>query len=201
MPSSEAGERLGARLRRFERTATKLEREFRKGAFTRTDLEALYEGLFVAAIVEFEKFLERLFMDAVLGKSSYPPSRVATRLDVRSSQVLDSLIRGTRRYVDWLPYSDTEHRAKLYLRGGRPFTDLDSSERNTIDRWLWLRNAIAHASKHSQDVFADHVIAGIPLPPRERTPAGFLRSQIRPDVTRFANILAEMRAVAAKLCR
>ena len=70
-----------------------------------------------------------------------------------------------------------------------------------MERWQWTRNAIAHASQHSTKVFNEHVIAGTPLPPRERTPADFLRSEVRTGVTPFENVLDEMRGVAATLCR
>src|SRR4051812_10605247 len=110
MASSEAADQLARRLRRYERTAARLDKQLRSGALTRSDVEALYEGLFIAAFVEFEKFLERVFHEIMLGKASFPSSRVVPRLDVRSPQVLDPLMRGTRRYVDWMPYNETEQR-------------------------------------------------------------------------------------------
>jgi hypothetical protein len=123
-------------------------------------------------MVEFELFLEQLFMNVMLGKMTYPASRVSTRIDVRSAQVLDPLIRGSRPHADWFPYHETEQRAKRYLRGGRPFTEVDASDKDAIEKWLWIRNAIAHSSRHSCEVFKRRLIGGLPLPPRERTPQG-----------------------------
>ena len=199
--SGDAADALDRRLRRLERTARKIERAFDDGSLTRTDLEALYEGLFIGAIVEFERFVSDLFTGILLRKVAYSGRRVTPRVELRSGVILTPLLNAGRQYVDWLPYHETERRAKTYLRGGRPFTEVAASEKKGMERWLWTRNAIAHASQHSDRVFQANVIAGTPLPPRERTPAGFLRSEIRIGVTRFENILDEMRGVAATLCR
>ena len=201
MQASEAAAALDRRLTRLQRTARKVERSFDDGSLTRTDLEALYEGLFIGAVVAFERFIESLFTGIVLNRVVYAGGRIVPRIDVRSAGVLEPLLNAGRSYADWLPYHETEKKANVYLRGGRPFTDVGATEKQRMDRWLWTRNAIAHASKHSVRVFTDNVIAGTPLPPRERTPAGFLRSELRPGVTRFENALDEMRGVAATLCR
>ena len=158
------------------------------------------EGLFIGAIVEFESFLELLFMGVVLRKTLYPGGTVTPRIDVRSQGVLEEVLLDGRRYVDWFPYSLTETRAKSYLRGGRPFSSLSISQKQSLERWLWIRNAVAHSGRHAQQVFEKNVIGTTPLPPRERTPAGFLRSEIRSGVTRFEHTLDEMRGIAATLC-
>lgn len=200
--SSEVADAFDRRLRRLERTAKKVERAFDGESLTRSDLEALYEGLFINAVVEFERFIERLFLGIVLSNVSCGASaRVAPRVDVRSLSVLVPLVNAGRSYADWLPYHETEKRARTYLRGGRPFTDLAASDKQRIEHWLWTRNVIAHGSQHASRIFREQIIAMTPLPPRERTPAGFLRSEIRPGVTRFQNVLDEMRGVAASLCR
>jgi hypothetical protein len=195
-----AAKAFDRRLDRFERTASKLERALDKGTLTRRDLEALYEGLFIGAIVEFESFLELLFMGVVLRKTLYPGGKVTPRIDVRSQGVLEEVLLDGRRYVDWFPYALTETRAQSYLRGGRPFSLLSSSQKQSLERWLWIRNAVAHSGRHARQVFERKVIGTTPLPPRERTPAGFLRSEIRSGVTRFEHTLDEMRGIAATLC-
>jgi hypothetical protein len=201
MPSpAENAERFKKRVRRFELTAERLERTFDSGSLTRRDLEALYEGLFLGAVVELETFLELLFTSIMLGRISYGGGRVVPRVEVRSSAVLADILHEGKRYIDWFPYSETETRAKSYLRGGRPFTLLTLSQKDSLQRWLWIRNAIAHSGKHAQDVFERNVIGPTPLPPRERTPAGFLRSEIRKGVSRFEHNLDEMKSVAVTLC-
>lgn len=200
MTPTESAEYFSRRVRRFERTAVKLERAFDAGSLTRTDLEALYEGLFIGAVVEFEAFLELLFKNIMLRRTVYPGRRVVPRIDVRSSVVLEDVLHEGKRYLDWFPYAETEKRAASYLRGGRPFCTLSNTHKDSIQRWLWIRNAVAHSGEHARAVFERNVIGATPLSPRERTPAGFLRSEIRRGVTRFQHILAEMRGVVLTLC-
>ena len=199
--SVDAADALDRRLRRLQRTGTRIEQVAQGGSLVRADLEALYEGLYIGAITNFEQFVADLFSGILLGQVIYASRRrVVPRVDVKSSVVLTPLLNAGRPYVDWLPYRLTEERASTYFRGGRPFADVVPVEKQRMERWLWTRNAIAHASPHSNRVFVGQVIAGTPLPPRERTPAGFLRSEIRAGVTRFENVLDEMRGVAATLC-
>jgi hypothetical protein len=151
-------------------------------------------------VVEFETFLEFLFSNIMLGKTVYPAGRVVPRIDVRSPLVLVDVLHEGKRYIDWFPYSETERRANSYLRGGRPFTQLSATQKHSVETWLWIRNAVAHSGKHAQSVFEQNVVGSTPLPPRERTPAGFLRSEIRKGVTRFEHTLDEMRGVVISLC-
>jgi hypothetical protein len=52
-------------------------------------------------------------------------------------------------------------------------------------------------------MFEQEVIGALTLMPRERTPAGFLRSIFRtaPVETQYENLVGEMAIVALKLCR
>jgi hypothetical protein len=72
-----------------------------------------------------------------------------------------------------------------------------------IERCLIIRNAIAHRSRHSHDRFQQEVLGSTPLPPRERTPAGYLRSSFRsgPRQTRYENLTAELLRLARRLAQ
>lgn len=195
---------LRKRLTGIERTRSKMEKLFYQGGLSRRDIEAVYEGLYIGAITSLEGFLEDLFYQILVGNVSYSKNRVVPRVNFSSRQVLHEVILSGKRYVDWLPYNLTEERSRIYLRGGRPFTWLDKSDKDKIQKWLWTRNAIAHVSKHSHKVFQDNVIAGLTLPPRERSPAGYLRSQIRvyPTVfTRFESVTSDITLIAYKLTK
>lgn len=124
---------------------------------------------------------------------------IRPRAQFRSRQVLRDFVLGGRPYVNWLPFDRTMARASAFLRGGRPFSAVNATDLRLMQDWMKTRHAIAHTSAHAERVFLRDVVRGIPLPPRQRTPAGFLRSQLRPGVSRFENVLREMEGIARKI--
>jgi len=145
----------------------------------RRDIERVYEALFLNVVASFEAFVEELFIGLLVDQhglaSSYPDVR--PRAIVRSHQVARALVLGgKRRYVNWLPYSETEEHAKIFFTGGRPFTSLPAQFRQELELCCVIRNAIAHRSRHANDVFVRTIVSAMTLAPRERTPAGYLRS-------------------------
>ena len=190
---------MSSRLSRFighlnalEATRKKVERLYSSGKLVRRDIERIYEGLYLDAITSFESTLETLFISYLTGSLS--KRGVIPRVEVRSPTVArDMLLGGDRRFVDWLPYEKTENRAKAFFRGGRPFTDLDTNKKEVLKHVMKIRNAIAHQSAHAIGQFEKLLDEeNLPLPPRERTPAGFLRSKIDPTTTRYQFYVAQI---------
>lgn len=164
----------------------------------------MYEALFLNLHTTFEAFLEELFVGLLVSDRGFESSRadIVPRIQVRSFQVARDIVAGPRRpYRDWMPYDRTEEIADHLFRGGRPFSELSANEKATLQRTAAIRNAIAHQSRHALRKFEKSVISGVPLPSRERTPAGYLRGRFRvaPPQTRYENIAAELSAVARKL--
>lgn len=190
---------LTARLRTTEATRTKVEFLVTSGSMTRREAERVYEGLFMRAITTLEAFLEELFFLTVLGESGHPRARALPRAHFRSRAVLSEFVLGGRDYVDWLPYRATEDRASVYLRKGRPFTELSDGQKSKIRQWHLTRNAIAHPGRHAQIQFRRKVIGEMTLLPHEKTPAGFLGSTLRPNLRRFESILGEMQKIGSDL--
>ena len=206
MPTSRAdvAADLLNKFRRAERTREKVEGLYRRGELSRADVETVYEGLLLQSATHLENFLEDLFRRTVLGSLDFPPSRVVPRVAVGSNLVLTGLLlMGGKRYIDWLPYERTKELAGRFLRGGRPFSELTSTDEAALDRVARTRNAVAHKSPHALDVFERLVIGGAPLLPSERSPAGYLRSQFRisPPVTQLESMFGDMARVASQLCR
>ena len=183
-------------LRHLERIARKTETQYASGTLARRDSEVLYEGLFIKSLVAFEKFLSDLFVAIMLGKTQHDRRYVLSKVSVRSTQAAESIILGGSRYVEWLPYDNTLNRARAMLRSGRPFDRLSSTDEASIRRWMAIRNTIVHSSAHSEALFQRRIIAGRHLSQAERTPGGFLQSQIRSGVSQFVHISQEMRAIA-----
>ena len=100
-----------------------------------------------------------------------------------------------------MPYEKTEKRAEAFFRRGEPFTRLENDDKKMInDDLLIIRNVIAHKSHHARDRFKKFA-GNYPLPPKEQTPASFLRSKIDPDTTRQQFYIAEMARIMKQLCQ
>jgi hypothetical protein len=197
MPSS-AEKELRQRLRRLEVTRFRIEGLHQGGTLPRQDVERLYEGLFLSLVTGFERFLERLFFEVVLDETRHS-ARVLPKASFASPRTLREFVLAEKPFVDWLPYGNTEERAKMFLRKGRPFTEMPGSSKGELNRWMAIRNAIAHSSDHSRDKFHRVVIGTNPLPPRQKSPAGWLRSAAKIGVSRFELASREAAAIAHAL--
>jgi hypothetical protein len=190
--------RFVGHLKTIEWTRAKIERLFVQGLLVRRDAECVYEGLYLDAISSFELSIEELFFQILTGQ--FLPKGVVARVTFHSNQVVRDVLLGERKYLDWLPYERTEKRAIAFLRAGEPFTRLGRVEKSTIEDSLIIRNAIAHKSYYSNKRF-QQLIDSYLLLPKERTPAGFLRSKIDPTTTRYQFYIAEMARIMQLLCR
>lgn len=189
-------------LRYIEPTRTKMEGHIDRGTIVRRDIEQIYKGLYLEAVCCFERFIEDLFISLLVGRLRHTLSTIVPRVTFKSDIVARDVVFGGNRYVDWLPYSHTERRANAFFRNGLPFTSLQPRDKQLIDQICWIRNAIAYKSNYSMRVFEKNIIGSIPIPPRDRNPAGFLRSKFRisPVQTRYENLIVEMSGISMKLC-
>ena len=181
-PSRTLAESLARRYRSLELTRQRIEKLVGDGEISLRAAEHMYEGLFLSTFTAFETFVEELFVGLLVSNAGLysETADVVPRFTIRSHIVARDLVIGAgRQYVDWLPSERTEERANVFFRGGRPFTLLrDPTMANVLavlGRGTIVRNAIAHKSRYSLHRFELNVIRGTALPPRERTPAGFLR--------------------------
>ncbi len=198
--ASELSDDLAGHFRRLDSTRRKLEKLFFEGEIKRHDIEQVYVGLYLDAIVSFERFIEELFLGLLVGRLSLP-SKVHPRVTFQSDNVARDVVCGGKNFVDWFPYDSTEKRAHAFFRAGLPFTILDKPEKKTIEQLMFVRNALAHKSRHSLSRFEEMVLGNLPLTGKERSPAGYLRSSFRtaPDQTRYENLVMEMAQIAKKL--
>ena len=188
-------------LKNLDYTRKRMEALFQAGEITKRDLNSVYEALFLRAVTRFESFLEELFLAILERRVKYKKQRrVALKMKPKSRQALMEIVFQGDRYLDWLPFQRTADRASLYLFGGRPFTDLEQPEKDIIHKIITIRHAIAHHSKHATKQFQLKVIQSLPLLKGEKTPAGFLRSQVQPAINRFEVYISELVRIAADLC-
>lgn len=190
-------------MRRFltlERTRAKMEILYRQSKVARRDVEHIYGAVFLTAFASFEGMIEELFLRMLARRVSIP-AKVRPKTTFRSSGVARDIVFGGRHYVDWVPYERTTERAELFFSGGRPFSNLDQNERRIIHAACIVRNAIAHQGRHARQQFNAHIVSRYTLAPRERTPAGFLRSlhSSAPNITRYEELVSELAVLARKL--
>ena len=197
-PSTVAGE-VASRARSLVYYVARMERLFNARELGRPDLNRAYAGAFLSFYTYVERSLERLFIGIVMKRFTSPSVRPL--VEVRSEVVARKIIASGKKYVDWLPFErETEPRALAFLSSGKPFTELTAADKKTLDRLGIIRNALVHESEHAMKQFRRTFTDGRALPTDQLLPAGYLRGQHSPGVTRFANTLNEVVAVFDRFC-
>lgn len=193
--------KINVRFNSLNRARIKIDALRAKRALSRREQELIYGGLFLNAVALLEALFEDLFFGILIGKFRGVP-KVSPKITFKSLKTATMFVYQTRAYMTWLPFENTEKLARIYLRGGLPFTMLVSSEKQKLEIAYCIRNAIAHKSKYALNAFENKVIGSAPLPPSDRIPEGYLISCFRtlPNQTRFENILADLLVLAHKLC-
>ena len=200
-PQDELG-KFQRSLQRLNSTRHRMEKLFAAQRINRTDLDSVYEALFLRAVTSFEAFLEDLFIAILVGRAQYSKHRVKVLISATSRESLMQILLQGNAFMNWLPFNNSEKRARLYLRDGRPFTDLDDGDKSQLKTITVIRNAIAHKSDHAISEFERTVTGSAPLLASERSPAGFLRSRITsgPAQSRFEAYLGQLGKCAGMLC-
>lgn len=189
-------------LNNIEFTRNKMERLFDKKLIVTRDIEIIYNGLFLDALTCFENFIEELFINLLIDDSIHPSFSVKAKHKFNSTKICREIVYAGKKYVDWFPYDFTIKRAEIFLKNGKPFTNLDKTDRMVLAQIFYIRNAIAHKSRHSINMFKKQVIEGFILMAREKTPVGFLRSiyAMAPSQTRYEYYISQIVHFSRKIC-
>lgn len=191
-------------LANIEKTRRKSEELLRTGKLSDRDVNIIYSGLFLEAVVSFERFLEDLFVDLLSEKVRHPLKRIQPKLSFKSSVLAQDVLLNERQYLDWLPYRKyTAKRAVRFFKSGLPFTGLDGTIESTTDNISVIRNALAHKSAHSLKAFnKKFILSAGGLHSRETTPVGYLRglhTSHPTDMTRYEQIINDMKKISILL--
>lgn len=192
---------LAGHLRRIDQVRRKAENLHQGLQVRRHEIELIYAGLYLDVVVSFERFLESLFLGYLSGRLVRRKG-IVPRVTFRSEAVARDVVLGGKSYVDWFPYpGETLRRANAFFRSGRPFSDLDKPEKRVLQEALYIRNAIAHRSRHSLRMFETEVLGSQALLSHEKTPTGYLRSMFRqnPAQTRFESFAVDLATISSKL--
>ncbi len=181
------------KIREANQTRIRVEELYSRRELLERDVLAVYEGLFLRAVVGFEDLLEQVFFTVLLGKTS--KRNWGSRIK-GSNPVLRKCVMEEKDYLSWLPIQQTVKRAKTYLCSGRPFSEIDVSQKNNLAQVLTIRHAIAHSSKSALQKFRSNVIGSTNIPRHERNPARFLRGFGNANITRYEVYVQNLGGIA-----
>jgi hypothetical protein len=192
---------LQKRLIRLDKTRERVEKLYVAKKIIKFDVEQIYSGLYLDAFVSLERYIEDLFVGYLTGKITPATRLVKPRISFATHQIAIDVLLSGKRYLDWLPYVNTRNRANIFFQNGHPFCGISRPQEGLLEELHKIRNALAHRSEHSFDVFLRFVVGSLPLNPLEKKPSSFLRSTFRanPHQTRFENYLFEMLICARQL--
>lgn len=198
-PAKQIADALASKALGLSRYVGRVEEQFNAGGLRRADVHRAYAGAFVYFHLHLETAIDDLFMGYLMNRLDLTRGKVRPLVAIKSEMVARRVVRGERRFVDWLPYHYTRERAKMFLSGGGPFERLSGSQEAPLERVRVIRNAIAHASGHAQSQFEKTCLSGLALPPEQRRPAGFLRGQHAVGQSRFDYHVAQAVSVMRHL--
>ena len=155
----------------------------------------MYEGLFLRAVIGFEDLVETVFFQVLEGRSH--KSTWGSKIGGSVASLRKCVFEGDK-YLDWFPIYKTIDRSKIYLRGAKPFSYIDSVDKDKLVKVYAIRNAIAHPSASALGNFRKQVVGNTAIPPREKRPATFLRGVSRPNTRRFEIFVQELGRIANK---
>lgn len=193
---------LMRKLKRLDNTRLNFERAFSAGTILDEDISQAYAGLYLDLFTEFENLLENLFMGVITGTVKHNNSAVSKLVTIKPVSAIETILLGEKRqYLDWLPYTNTLDRAKLYFTDSKPFSLLTIPQKNKISNYHKIRNAIAHKSKKAMKEFTD-IISLSTLLAHEKLPQGYLRNipSRATGKTQLQIISDEIEAISYALC-
>lgn len=193
--------KCGSRARGLQQHINRVEKLYAHNQLTITDVHRIYTGAFIQYYTFLERMIEKLFIGILMGNYSSSYANVSALIDIKSYQVAHDIVKGDRRYVDWLPIDRTCKRADAFLSSGRPFSLLGGGDKNVLNKLTTLRNAIAHKSAASKQSFLNVYVQGRSLPPEQLRPSGYLRGTHRLGQTRFEFLMSDSLRVMNILCR
>lgn len=176
-----------------------MERQHALGSISLLDLERVHAGALIGFYAYYEQSLEKLFLGILLRRLSR--ADVNPLVQIASDRVARDVIEAGRPYASWLPYDYTQRRAAAYFSGGRPFSVLTASDKQTLKRLAILRNAVAHESGSARSKFENEFVVGKSLPPGQHRPAGYLRGNHAAGQSRLAYHFAEAVVIFTKICQ
>lgn len=193
---------LQRRYIKLDRTSTRANDLHSRGMISGFDVEQIYSGVYLDAFVSLERFIEDLFLGYISGQVVAPSRAAKSLVAITPSSKVKDVLLGGKKFIDWIPYDQyTKKRAETYFSPNSKFRTLARQDEILLVQLHQIRNALAHRSTHSTDVFHRLVIGNLSISPLDKRPGNFLRTIFRanPSQTRLQYYLFEMLDVAKRL--
>jgi hypothetical protein len=118
----------------------------------------IYELSFLKIFLAWEYFLEKAFIFYMLGEktdSGYQPqSRI--RILEADEKLAYEIVKGERRFPDWLNLEFMREKSELFFKDGAPFKDTlynNQTIKSGLQMMKTTRNRIVHASPKTKEEF------------------------------------------------
>lgn len=151
---------------------------------------------------QWERFLEKLFIDYMLGEkntSEYLPTRYINPINEEHAY---RMVQNVNRYPDWTDIEKICINAQNFFENSGPFQIL-TTMKSTLNEFKKIRNAIAHTSKSAKRDFENLVRGKVGYSPEDMSPAKFLieykAGRRREDPTYYEYYLEHIRNTAKML--
>ncbi|MDP3296017.1 MAG: hypothetical protein Q8N09_00220 [Thermodesulfovibrionia bacterium] len=189
-------------LNNVEHTRKKMEFLYEQKLIVERDLNFVYSGLFLDVITNFENMIEDLFTDLLTGNTKHLSRKVQTKIIFPTINICRDIVYGTKSYIDWFPYDQTLKRSNIFFKNGLPFSSLEKQNKTILQEMVYIRNALAHKSRHALKMFNREVIKDKVLIPKEKSPIGYLRRivALAPRQTQYEVYISEIANIAKILC-
>ena len=188
-----------SRLNGLDQYLRRMETAYANRAISKVDLERTYCGAFLQRYIAFEHAIEALFIGLLIGNIRSGLRGVEPLIGVRSHRTAVAILKGDRKFIDWLPYENTRRRADAFFSKGQPFSLLTTSQISAFEDMRAIRNAIAHDGGVALKLFKRRMIESKNLPQDQHRPASYLRGMAHGTIRRndilSANALATLRAL------
>src|SRR5947208_2790914 len=102
--ASRIAETLASRANGLDSYLKRMEQLLTSGQIPTQDVERAYSGGFLEFHAFLERSIEGLFVGLLRNRLAHSSSRVRPLITVNSDVVAYKIIKGERRYADWLPF-------------------------------------------------------------------------------------------------
>lgn len=178
------------------------------GNLTKQERTTSRQGLYVLGTRNFERFLEEQLIAIACGTHKWTQRLVGgkryiirSRVPSVSTAAVTDIIKMNRDYFDPLPWEKgVGAAAKKLLYGEYPFTLVESSDRNIVQRVSRVRNCIAHDSEaaRAQMMKSLSQIPGLSAK-HKKSPTRYLNHEFSLSVDYFAHDLTNLLRIGTLL--
>ena len=122
--------------------------------------EFIVTSAFLKMFIYWEEFLEKIFINYLVGEPSIDGTQVNTFVSPQSSEHAHKILIGTQKYVDWANHEIVRRLANIFFENGEPLATNMASISTELSDLKTIRNAAAHVSsttQHKLDALASRI--------------------------------------------